>query len=292
MDLHRRIRTLRLRRGLTGMELARRSGVSPSYVSLIEHGEKIPSEDVAVRIARVLGEREDIYRVWAATARMDEATRQAVWRLRGIDPDLQRISRGGDELDPEVAKEAAAESSVAVASEYLFPEGHRPPGRPRIADRYEFQVAYRLEDDERAPTLRIPLLVPGSSPDADPPPAEEVEALVALDARILDRSSASGLVALRVDETNGRDVGTWLRPRDLVVLERQPHTFDPALIHAFRLPEGLRLARASLARDVLLLLPDPALPTPPRALSVDGDAGLQKVLFGSVLWSARLWPVA
>ncbi len=276
------------------MELARRSGVSPSYVSLIEHGEKIPSEDVAVRIARVLGEREDIYRVWAATARMDEATRQAVWRLRGVDPDLQRISRGGDEVDTEVAREggaSAAEAAVAVG-EYLFPEGHRPPGRPRIADRYEFQVAYRLEDDERAPTLRIPLLVPGSSPAADPPPSEEVEALVALDARILDRSSATGLVALRVDETNGREVATWLRPRDLVVLERRPHTFDPALIHAFRLPEGLRLARASVARDTLLLLPDPSLPTPPRALPFEGDDGLHGLLFGSVLWSSRLWPVA
>ena len=62
MDLHRRIRTLRLRRGLTGMELAKRAGVSPSYVSLIEHGEKVPSEQVAVRLAQVLGEREDNYR--------------------------------------------------------------------------------------------------------------------------------------------------------------------------------------------------------------------------------------
>jgi transcriptional regulator with XRE-family HTH domain len=274
------------------MELARRSGVSPSYVSLIEHGEKIPSEDVAVRIARVLGEREDIYRVWAATARMDEATRQAVWRLRGVDPDLQRISRGGDELDPEVAREGAAADAGVAVGEYLFPEGHRPPGRPRIADRYEFQVAYRLEDDERAPTLRIPLLVPGSSPEPDPPPSEEVEALVALDARILDRSSATGLVALRVDETNGREVSTWLRPRDLVVIERRPHAFDPALIHAIRLPEGLRLARAIVAKEALLMLPDPSLPTPPRALPFEGEDGLNKVLFGSVLWSSRLWPIA
>lgn len=273
------------------MELARRSGVSPSYVSLIEHGEKIPSEDVAVRIARVLGEREDIYRVWAATARMDEATRQAVWRLRGADPDLQRLSRGAEETDSDVVTEAGADTATGL-HDYAFPEGHRPPGRPRIADRYEFQVAYKLEDDERAPTLRIPLLVPGSVPDADPPPQEEVEALVALDARILDRSSAAGLVALRVDETNGRDVVSWLRPRDLVVLERHPSSFDTSLVHAFRLPEGLRLARATMAAGVLFLLPDPAVGGSPRTIPVAGEGDVAKVLFGSLLWSARLWPMA
>ncbi len=272
------------------MELARRSGVSPSYVSLIEHGEKIPSEDVAVRIARVLGEREDIYRVWAATARMDEATRQAVWRLRGADPDLQRLSRGSEEVDSDVLTETGADP--LGGHDYAFPEGHRPPGRPRIADRYEFQVAYKLEDDERAPTLRIPLLVPGSLPDADPPPQEEVEALVALDARILDRSSAAGLVALRIDETNGRDVVSWLRPRDLVVLERRPASFDPSLVHAFRLPEGLRLARAAYASGLLFLLPDPAVGGSPRVIPMADEGELQKVLFGSMLWSARLWPVA
>jgi transcriptional regulator with XRE-family HTH domain len=273
------------------MELARRSGVSPSYVSLIEHGEKIPSEDVAVRIARVLGEREDIYRVWAATARMDEATRQAVWRLRGADPDLQRLARGGEELDGDVVAEAGPEAGSGLG-EYVFPEGHRPPGRPRIAERYEFQVAYKLEDDERAPTLRIPLLVPGSSPSADPPPQDEIEALVALDARILDRSSAHGLVALRIDDTNGRDVVSWFRPRDLVVIERKPHAFDPAMVHAFLLPEGLRLCRAALVAGHLLLLPDPAQPGTPRAIPLDGAQTLETVLYGTVLWSARLWPMA
>lgn len=264
------------------MELARRSGVSPSYVSLIEHGEKIPSEDVAVRIARVLGEREDIYRVWAATARMDEATRQAVWRLRGAEPELQRIPRGDEAA---TALEDDADEPVVVPP----PEAHRPPGRPRIGDRYEFQVSYKLEDDERAPTLRIPLLAPGAASGDDPPPQDEVEALVALDARILDRPRAAGLLALRVDETNGRDVATWLRPRDLVVLERRPTSFDPALIHVLRLPEGLRLARAVVTGEALVVLADPSHPAAPRVIPFDGPAGLAELLYGSVIWSGRLW---
>lgn len=67
--------------GLTGLEFARRAGVSPSYVSLIEHGEKVPSDAVAVRMARVLDDDERLYRAWAATSRMDEATREAVLAL-------------------------------------------------------------------------------------------------------------------------------------------------------------------------------------------------------------------
>lgn len=285
MDLHRRIRTLRLRRGLTGMELARRSGVSPSYVSLIEHGEKIPSEEVAVRIARVLGEREDVYRVWAATARMDEATRQAVWRLRGVETDVQRMSRGSENGEPE------AETAGAVTEEYILPEIHRPPGRPRIAERYEFQVSYRLEDDERAPTLRIPLLAPGVAPSGEQIPQEDIESLVALDSRILDRTSSNGLVALRVDETNGRDVTTWLRPRDLVVVERNPHTFDAGLIHAFNLEEGLRLAKASRIGDLLLLLSDPAQNGAPTVITLTEERNMAQLFYGTVVWTARLWPL-
>jgi transcriptional regulator with XRE-family HTH domain len=75
--------------GLTGLEFARRAGVSPSYVSLIEHGEKIPSDSVAVRMARVLGDDERLYRAWAATSRMDEATRDAVLAL-GARPEGDR----------------------------------------------------------------------------------------------------------------------------------------------------------------------------------------------------------
>lgn len=288
MDLHRRIRTLRLRRGLTGMELARRAGVSPSYVSLIEHGEKTPSEEVAVKIARALGEREDLYRVWAATARMNEATRQAVWRMRGAERDLQRFSRADDSGAATPDEGGAREAAPGRASR-LFADAYRPPGRPRVGEPFEPAVSYDLVDDERAPTLRIPLLAPGTAPTADPAPPEDVESLVSLDARILDRASAAGLCAVRVDEVNGRDAVSWLRPRDLVVVERRPRAFDPGLLHAFRMPEGLRFARASLAPKLLLILPDPSGSGSPRSVPLEQDDSLPRLFFGTVLWSGRLW---
>ena len=60
-ELNARIRARRSQLGLTGVELAQRSGISPSYVSLIESGAKVPDEDVAADLARVLDDDEDLY---------------------------------------------------------------------------------------------------------------------------------------------------------------------------------------------------------------------------------------
>lgn len=49
------IRMLRTRLGLTTSELARRVGITPAFVSLIERGRKRPGEETAVRLARALG---------------------------------------------------------------------------------------------------------------------------------------------------------------------------------------------------------------------------------------------
>lgn len=283
MDLHRRIRTLRLRRGMTGMELARKAGVSPSYVSLIEHGEKIPSEEVAVRIAQSLGEREDLYRVWAATSRMDEKTRLAVLRLRAVDGSSPRL---------ETAEEGEAgekEVQAEVLEGEILPESRRPPGRPRIPGRFEFPVTYRLEDDSQAPTLRVPLLVPGAVDIADPPQEEQVEALVAIDSRIVGRADSSGLVALRLDENNSRFVQSWLRPQDMVIIDRHPAAFSPGLIHAFQLEDGLRLARAVFTEKSALLVPDPQSAESPLALPLPPGEEFSSTVFGTVIWSGRHW---
>ncbi len=273
MDLHRRIRTLRLRRGLTGMELARRSGVSPSYISLIEHGEKVPSEQVAVRLAQVLGEKEDIYRIWAATARMDAATRDVVLRSREYGASVEPLP-----LPDEDSTQAAVTSSP-----------RRPPGRPPRSESRASGISYRLEDDDRLAPLRIPLLAAGSRCLETPPPAEEVECRLAFDPRLLGRESATNLVALRVSEDMTRDVSCWIGSQDVVVVDRHPTHFDPARIHAFLLGDGLRLSRACLSQNTLLLLPLPTRVEAPRALDVSDADALSELLFGTVIWSGRNW---
>src|SRR5512143_2799112 len=69
-SLNARIRTRRTQLGLTGAELSQRADISPSYVSLIEKGAKVPDEDVAARLAKALRDDEDLYRAWARASRL------------------------------------------------------------------------------------------------------------------------------------------------------------------------------------------------------------------------------
>ncbi len=53
--LARRIRALRERRGLTQEDFATRCGISVSFVSLLERGERNPSYETLLQVAAVLG---------------------------------------------------------------------------------------------------------------------------------------------------------------------------------------------------------------------------------------------
>lgn len=262
MQLHRRIRTLRIRKGLTGMELARRAGVSPSYVSLIEHGEKIPSETVAVRIAQALEEREDLYRVWAVTSRMDERTRDAVLR----------VSQSG-ELDVKSKEETTIGPPAGEA------KSAKPPA-----------IGNGFHDDLLAHGLAMPLLVPGAVPRDGEILADEVETRVCVDARLLGVEPSSRLVALRVDELNGARVRSWLREDDIVLLEHNPRTLAAGRIHAIRVErEGLLLSKVTMGDGRLLLLSDPSDDDPPRALPIPSGSSLKDAVFGTVVASFRSW---
>src|SRR2546428_6744591 len=66
--LAQRIRTLRMSQGLSYKRLSEAAGgLATSFLFNIEHGRKVPGEDVAARIAVALGDGayEQLYRAWA-----------------------------------------------------------------------------------------------------------------------------------------------------------------------------------------------------------------------------------
>lgn len=272
LSLHRRIRTLRARRGLTGLELARRVGVSPSYVSLIEHGEKVPSEDVAVRIAQALEDREDLYRVWAATARMDEKTRTALLSLTREDPDVRPYL----ELD-------AAESAPRTARPppHIVANGEPPP----LLELFRAEALSRV--------VPVPLLVRAEFDTRSEEPADgDVQAVLAIDGALVGRSPPERLVALKVDEENSRRVRSWLQPGDVTLLERDPGTIDGSRIHLCRIPgQASKFARLSLSEDggTLWLLPDPTDNAPPERVDLASRDEISGVVAGTVLLAIRRW---
>jgi transcriptional regulator with XRE-family HTH domain len=75
-SIARRIRERRLARGFSLLQLAKLSALkSPSYIFHIENGHKVPSEEVAARLARALEDDESLYRAWSqALSRTDLTT--------------------------------------------------------------------------------------------------------------------------------------------------------------------------------------------------------------------------
>ena len=131
-----RIRSLRLGLGWSFKRLSEATaGLATSFLFNIENGRKVPSEDVAARIASALGdtEHEPTYRAWARVksrgrnGRVEHETMQAAW---------EQLRRGFDGA-PAARREPAAEASrlrVPVLAEPLDPgDGVRPPA-DRIAN--------------------------------------------------------------------------------------------------------------------------------------------------------------
>ncbi|MFN7964084.1 MAG: helix-turn-helix transcriptional regulator [Acidobacteriota bacterium] len=269
MDLHRRIRTLRLRRGMTGMRLAERAGVSPSYISLIEHGLKIPAEGKAVAIARALGEPEGPYRTWAATARLSKETQEAM-RCQGA------------------LGSSNATFGLDQGLTTLPPEPHRPPGRPVTNETRGFIASSQLLGMQTVPLLRIPLLAPGPVPEESPPDESSIEAIIEVDGRLLERDSAEGLVALRLNSHNARLVHGLLRALDLVVIDRLWRRLDPSNIYAWRLDDGLTLSRAVFVNGGAMLYATGDGQSP-VAVDATTPESLTRLLYGTVIWMSRRW---
>ena len=241
-DVNARIRARRAQLGLTGVELALRSGISPSYVSLIESGAKVPDEDVAAGLARVLGDDEDLYRAWARGARLGPEK-------------LELLNRLG-----------AASRTPAYMS--LVESGHALPRLPDADDAEDLasrmrEVAGRLTTPAPSATRRgdptavvsVPVLAEGSDPavlDA----AETGRSLV--DTVLIDRRlvgpSASGLFACDVAPGAMKHLRGAALPGDRIVFQR-PAQLAPDRICAVRSPTGILLSRVLFNGRTLLLLP-------------------------------------
>lgn len=91
---------LRLRRGMTQKELARRLGVSPSTVGMYEQGRRRPGPEMLLKLAAVLG--TDVNGLLAPTA------------TEGVETEVTEVDEAMMLRALELAREAAAEGEVPV----------------------------------------------------------------------------------------------------------------------------------------------------------------------------------
>ena len=240
-SLSARMRARRLQLGLTGIEVALRASISPSYVSLIEKGAKIPDEEVAVALARALADDEDLYRAWARTARLGLDKLELVNRLEVMSRSAAYVSlveSGQADLTPRLRE-------VAWRLDPFPPAAPKAsPSAPAVAAVVESGV------------VRVPVLAEGEDPDPHgggaKPPASADDLLV--DGRLVAGSDPRLLFAYEI----GPGAMTHLRglagAGDRIVLERGG-ALGPDRICAVRTPRGIVLARVLLKGTSLLLLP-------------------------------------
>jgi transcriptional regulator with XRE-family HTH domain len=296
--IHDRIRNRRLQLGLRGRELAERAGISPSYVSLIEKGAKVPDEAVARRIAAILGDDEGLYSAWSRAARLgpeglEQATRDLVnLRSMTLSPHARRMVERGTDLrhisTPAPGEEPAAPTASgrrrgargkhAAASE---------KSAPRLSDGLPWRLGTLDADEEpEAPELsrpsaalvEVPVLPEGIDPDEVSTGHAVARDTLQLDAKLLPHSAEDDLFAYEVTPGDSQRLRGVASAGDLVIL-RRTWELGPGRIHAVRLRKRIVLSRVLFKKNALLLLP-PDGSTQFDTIEVWGEKGLGDVVVG------------
>jgi transcriptional regulator with XRE-family HTH domain len=274
-SLNARIRMKRTQLGLTGAELAQRADISPSYVSLIENGAKVPDEDVAARIARALRDDEDLYRAWARASRLGLHKLNLLNRMEAISrsPSYLGMVERGDTL-PEELEEAQLGDRRVEQIAFALPA---PSQREVVELRDEPGPA--LIDAAPPEILRIPVLAEGADPGKIAPSPLAIRDRLIVDGRLLIDHDPERLFAYDVTPAAMKHLRGIASPGDRIVFRRGGRV-APDRICAVRTPEGVVLARVLFKGRSLLLLPGEG-ERDFESVEVDGLKALPGVIAGT-----------
>ena len=175
-----RIRTLRISQGLSYKKLSEAAGgLATSFLFNIEHGRKVPGEDVAARIALALGDGayEQLYRAWARVksrgrnGRADHEAMLGAWeRLRtgfAVTDDGARASLDSVPSDARVESDAMRDAGrlrVPVLAAATDPGDGMRPGAESVVNTLSLDPSLYGHDAElarvRFARLRRPFAFP------------------------------------------------------------------------------------------------------------------------------------
>jgi transcriptional regulator with XRE-family HTH domain len=259
-DLNTRMKRRRSQLGLTGAELARRAGISTSYVSLIENGAKVPEEDVAAGLARALDDDEALYRAWARSARLGLHDLALLNELEAMSrtPAYVSLVESGEalprlEASPEPTGEPAPAGDLAARLREVASRLGTEALAARRPGRWPRPGAVALS--RQAGVVAVAVLRPGTDPSAlggssSGPGADHL----LLDSRLIEGHDPERLFACEVTPAATRHLRGVAAPGDRVVFQRQG-VVTPDRICAIRTGRGIVLSRALVQEGTLLLLP-------------------------------------
>jgi DNA-binding XRE family transcriptional regulator len=254
-SLNARIRMKRSQLGLTGAELAQRADISPSYVSLIEKGAKVPDEDVAARIARALRDDEDLYRAWARASRVGLQKINLLSRMEAISrsPSYLSLVESGQTL-PDDAREPLTEMRALGAGWLRQADA---PAQGVLSSSGEARSVAPPEPSAPTPEpniVRVPVLAPGSDPGKLAPSPVSVQDNLVVDRRLVADHAPDRLFAYDITERDMKHLRGVVSPGDRVVFRRGGRV-GPDRICVVRTPDGIVLSRVLFKGRSLLLLP-------------------------------------
>jgi transcriptional regulator with XRE-family HTH domain len=242
-----RIRRRREDRGMTGAELARRVGVSPAYISLIETGAKVPRVGKAAEIALALDDEPAVYRAWAMAARGGNAGQSLTDLERGAywasDRTLRKWLKDGEdltvmraEMGRETLPESRAEAQIRPTQQVATHRAHRAVAPARV--------------------LEVPVLEPGVDPGSGPgiPEALVVDRLL-VDLRLVRGERLVRPFAFLAGGGTTERLQGEARPGDWVVINSAAGKPAPEAIYAVRLGRKIVLSRVVTKGVTLLLMP-------------------------------------
>jgi transcriptional regulator with XRE-family HTH domain len=254
--------------GLTGAELALRADISPSYVSLIEKGAKVPDERVAARIARALRDDEELYRAWAQASRVGLDGLNLMSRMEAISrsPDHLKAVERGELLPPEPSFAESEEDALEMTAESLDPDRDRRP------------------DDPAPPTggpdvLRVPVLAERADPGRIAPSPLAVESHLLVDGRLVADHPLERLFAYEVTARDMKHLRGVAAPGDRIVFRRGGRV-SADRVCAVRTPAGILLSRVLFKGRSLLLLPGEGEPDF-DSVEVEGLRALPGIIAGT-----------
>jgi transcriptional regulator with XRE-family HTH domain len=320
-----RIRSRRESLGLAAYELAKRVGISPSYMSLIESGGKVPSEPIAKALARALDDDPEIYVAWVHASRYPDVGRhvERLARLEryGSDPRLRGRLRRGEKLDPEDETpsgafslgltekggfaEATPEAAVGVEPasgrlKRLLARLGKPGSRAETQElsaveaMAEETAAFAVDSTSlasiRSLTIPVPLLADGSDPGDEPAQADGLLEVLQLDRRLLPPDVDWGdLFAYRPFEESLERVAGKIELGDIVVLALGAREVHSNRIYGVRHEGKIVLSHLWHHGDALVLVPVSGETVEPVSIPVRDQDELEDRLAGVVVTTIRSW---
>jgi transcriptional regulator with XRE-family HTH domain len=275
-------------RGWTVRDLAERAAISPSYVSLIENGHKIPDASTIERIGRALGIDQKLLNAWVTVRGRSADTGEAIEAARELVEQLG-LSGGGTGEEGEWQLDQRSDAAMPMAMPSLMasaaPAGPGSAGYPELRMREELRA--ELPDADRY-VIGIPVVEEGTEPVPGEAPASDRRPLW-IDRRSLpERDELRGAWAWRLSSKGIERVRGIYRRGDMVVISPlvwSPDNLDPHMVFAVREKSRVVLSRlAWTGREVVLL---PGRGAPPLVIEARDERGLADVIAGRVILAVQ-----